>query len=468
VNETLEAGAIAIVDHLRHHGYQAYWVGGCVRDIEMGRQPHDYDIATNASPAAVMGLFETASHVGAQFGVVVVALGAHHFEVSTFRTEGPYLDGRRPSSVEFVDAERDVRRRDFTINGLLHDPLTHTTIDYVGGREDLARRVVRAIGDPSVRFAEDRLRMLRALRLAAELDFTIEKATFQAIQAQAAEIAIISGERIRAELVRLLTASGRKTGLERLHASGLLKVILPEAAAMVGVPQPPEFHPEGDVFTHTALALGHLTVLTPVLAMGVLLHDIGKPPTYTVTDRIRFNRHEEVGAILAEDICRRLRFSGDETERIVELVRNHLRIADLAKMRPAKAKRFLLREDFLDHLELHRVDCLASHGDMTEWEWATRAYQALLAEPPPAKRLLTGDDLIAMGYQPGPSFAKILEVVEDAQLEGRVRTPEMARALVAEMFPLEKVSAQSASGAGEDLEDVQGSEVNRDRPGGTG
>lgn len=465
--ETLQTGALAIVSRLREHGHQAYWVGGCVRDIEMGRPPHDYDIATDAPPATITRLFETASEVGAQFGVVVVAIGDHHYEVSTFRTEGPYLDGRRPSSVEFVDAEHDVRRRDFTINGLLRDPLTHTTIDYVGGREDLVRGLIRAIGDPRVRFAEDRLRMLRAIRLAAELDFAIEDATFQAIQAEAAEFSVVSAERIRGELVRLLISPGRRTGLHRLQASGILKVILPEVAAMVGVPQPPEFHPEGDVFTHTALVLGHLSVLTPVLAMGALLHDVGKPPTYNVADRIRFNRHEEVGATVADGICRRLRFSGDDTERIVALVRNHLRVAELAKMRPAKAKRFLLQADFLDHLELHRVDCLASHGNLTAWEWATHAYQALLAEPPPRQRLLSGDDLIAMGYRPGPDFATILECVEDAQLEGRVSTRDAAMALVRETFPLPSRLSVTTGEAGEDLMDVQGSEHPRDRRGGT-
>lgn len=431
---TLHAGAVAVVTRLRQHGYQAYWVGGCVRDIEMGRQPHDYDIATDARPEAVAGLFETATLVGAAFGVVVVAEGGHHYEVTTFRAEGPYLDGRRPSAVEFVSAETDVRRRDFTINGLLHDPLTHQTVDYVGGREDLARRIVRAIGDPDLRFAEDRLRMLRAVRLAAELEFSIESRTYQAIRTHASEITVVSAERIREELVRMLTAPGRSGGLRVLQESGLLQFILPEVAAMVGVPQPPEFHPEGDVFTHTVLALAHLKDPTPILAMATLLHDVGKPPTYEVADRIRFNRHDEVGAALAEAICRRLRFSAEEVARIVALVREHLRVAELSKMRPAKAKRFLLGEDIVDHLELHRVDCLASHGDLTAWEWATRARAQLAAEARP-ERLLTGNDLIAMGYPPGPQFGKILESVEDAQLEGRVRTREEAAALVREAFP---------------------------------
>lgn len=433
--DTLRAGAVAVVRRLREHGHQAYWVGGCVRDLEMGREPHDYDIATDARPEEVAALFEAATLVGARFGVVVVAEMGHAYEVSTFRAEGPYLDGRRPSRVEFVSVEADVRRRDFTINGLLHDPLTAETIDYVGGREDLAQRVVRAIGDPDVRFAEDRLRMLRAVRLAAELEFVIEPRTYEAIRVHAAEIVAVSAERIRDELVRLLTAPGRSGGLRVLQESGLLQAILPEVAAMVGVPQPPQFHPEGDVFTHTALALAYLRNPSPILAMGTLLHDVGKPPTYEVADRIRFYGHTEVGADLAEAICRRLRFSNEDVARIVALVREHLRVAELPKMRAAKAKRFLLRDDIHDHLELHRADCLASHGDLTIWEWAVRAREALLAEEPRPKRLLSGDDLIAMGYRPGPQFAKMLEFVEDAQLEGRVQTREAAAALVREAFP---------------------------------
>ncbi len=432
---TLRDGARSVVQRLRDHGHAAWWVGGCVRDIEMGREPHDYDIATEARPDAVAGLFEHATLVGARFGVVVVSVGGHQYEVSTFRTEGPYLDGRRPSYVEFVNAEADVRRRDFTINGLLYDPLTEKTIDYVGGRADLARQLVRTIGPPAARFAEDRLRMLRAVRLATELAFSIEGETFQAIRDQASEIQQVSAERIREELARLLTAPERDRGLRLLHESGLLRVVVPEVAMMVGVPQPPEFHPEGDVFTHTVLALAHVRNPTPILAIGILLHDVGKPPTFEMADRIRFNGHDEVGAILAEEICRRLRFSSDATMRITALVREHLRFKDLPKMRPAKAKRFLLREDFLDHLELHRADCLASHGDLTGWEWAVAAHRALLAEPPRPARLVTGDDLIAMGYRPGPRFKEILEFVEDAQLEGRVRSRETALSLVRQTFP---------------------------------
>jgi poly(A) polymerase len=431
---SLREGAIELVRILRARGRSAYWVGGCVRDLEMGREPHDYDIVTDARPEEVAAQFPGALLVGARFGVVVVPHEGHRYEVSTFRSEGPYLDGRRPSHIEFTDARSDVLRRDFTINGLLHDPLSGETLDLIGGRDDIAARRVRTIGDPEQRFAEDRLRMLRAIRLAAELEFEVEPATFAAIRAQGGGIPQVSAERIREELVRLLVSPGRGRGLRLLRESGLLGTVLPEVEAMAGVPQPPEFHPEGDVFTHTVLALEYLREPHPVLAVAALLHDVGKPPTITRTDRIRFNGHDEVGAAMTEAICRRLRFSGQETSRIVALVRDHLRVKDLPKMRPAKAARFLLQEDVLDHLELHRGDCLASHGDLSVYQWAVAARGALLAETAAPARLLTGDDLIAMGYPPGPRFAEILDAVLDAQLEGQLRTPDDARAFVARTY----------------------------------
>jgi poly(A) polymerase len=441
---SLREGAIDIVRILRSQGFSAYWVGGCVRDLEMGREPHDYDIVTDARPEQVAALFPEALLVGAQFGVVVVPHAGHRYEVSTFRAEGPYLDGRRPSRVEFTDARSDVLRRDFTINGLLHDPLSGRTLDDVGGRDDIAARRVRTIGDPEQRFAEDRLRMLRAIRLAAELEFEVDPATFAAIRAQAGATTQVSAERIRDELVRALASPGRGRALRLLRESGLLGAVLPEVDAMAGVPQPPEFHPEGDVFTHTVLTLEHLRDLHPVLAMAALLHDVGKPPTITRTDRIRFNGHDGVGAAMAETICRRLRFSGQETSRVVALVRDHLRVKDLPKMRPAKAARFLLAEDALDHLELHRADCLASHGDLSVYEGAVAAREALMKQTPAPARLLTGDDLIAMGYPPGPRFAEILDAVLDAQLEGQLRTTDDARAFVRRTYgPAEGSGAQS-------------------------
>jgi poly(A) polymerase len=431
----LREGALEIVRRLRRAGFSGLWVGGCVRDIEMGREPHDYDIVTNARPEQVTAVYPSARQVGAEFGVVIVPIGGRQYEVATFRTEGPYLDGRRPSRVDFADVESDVRRRDFTINGLLYDPLDGRTIDVVGGRADITARLVRTIGEPGLRFAEDRLRMIRAVRLAAELGFDIEADTFRAIQAHAAAVAGVSAERIRDELVRLVVSPGRGDGLRRLRASGLLAAVLPEVDAMAGVEQPPEFHPEGDVFVHTVLALERLHDPHPVLAMATLLHDVGKPSTQTRTDRIRFNSHDEVGAEMAGAICRRLRFPSADRARIAVLVREHLRVKDLPKMRPAKAKRFLLREDAPDHLELHRADCLASHGSLDVYHWAVAARDALLAESSPRRPLLTGDDLVALGYRPGPRFRAMLDAVWDAQLEGTIRTPEEARALVRERFP---------------------------------
>lgn len=433
---TLRDDAIGVVRRLRGAGFVAYWVGGCVRDIEMGRESHDYDVVTDARPEQTTPLFDHAVRFGAEFGVVVVSERGHQYDVATFRTEGPYLDGRRPSYVKFATAEEDVRRRDFTINGLLHDPLTGETIDYVQGRRDIERRTIRTIGDPEQRFAEDDLRMLRAVRLAAELEFTIEPATFEAIKVLAPSVMRVSAERIRDELLRLLAAPGRGRGVRLLDESGLLDVVLPEVAATRGVEQPPEFHPEGDVFTHTILALEQLRDPSADLALATLLHDIGKPPTMTRTDRIRFNNHDDVGAQMAERICQRLRCPSEQIERVVLLVKDHLRVKDLPKMRQAKAARFLLREDAADHLELHRADCLSSHRDLSVYEWAVDARRELLIARPSHPRLITGDDLIALGLQPGPKFKEIIEFVEDAQLEGRVSSRDEALALVRQTFPL--------------------------------
>ena len=401
----------------------------------MGRPPHDVDIVTAARPEQIALLFPRTVPVGVRFGVVLVPTESGVYDVATFRREGPYLDGRRPSFVEYATLEEDVRRRDFTVNALLFDPLDGSVVDLVGGRDDLAARRIRTVGDPETRFAEDHLRMLRAIRLAAELDFIIDEQTFQAIRAHAPAIARVSAERIRDELLRLLVSPGRVPGVERLRESGLLREILPEVAAMEGVEQPPEFHPEGDVLTHTRLALSHLQDPSPILALAVLLHDVGKPPTFRRAERIRFDGHDEAGAAMAEESCRRLRLSNDETALVVDLVREHLRIRDLPRMRPAKVKRFLARPNIADHLELHRVDCLASHGDLSTWEWARQAREHLTEEEQRPPRLVTGDDLIARGYRPGPRFKEILEAVVDAQLEGRVQTREEALVLVEREFP---------------------------------
>ena len=434
--------ALTVVRHLREQGYQAYFVGGCVRDLLLEREPADYDVATDATPEVVLGLFPRTLAVGAQFGVVLVVDNGQQIAVATFRNDGPYPDGRHPQQVSYTrDPREDVLRRDFTINGLLYDPLPsapaeHRLLDYVGGEADLRAGLIRTIGEPADRFSEDRLRMLRAVRFAARFGFRIEDATWEAVCRSHAAIAQVSRERVRDELLKILTEGGARRGFELLDASGLLADLLPEMAAMKGVEQPPEFHPEGDVWTHTLLMLEKLTSPTPTLALGVLLHDVGKSPTFRLAERIRFDNHAPVGARMAERICERLRLSRRDTEQVVALVEHHLRFKDVAQMRPAKLKRFLQMERFEEHLELHRLDCLSSHRNLENWEFVRRK----LAETPPEeirpRRLVTGDDLIALGYQPGPRFGEILRTVEDAQLEGEVRTNEEAVALVRRQFPL--------------------------------
>jgi poly(A) polymerase len=431
--------ATEIVRQLRKQGFQAYLVGGCVRDLVMGRYPKDYDIATDATPDQVLKYFPDSLSVGAQFGVVVVLREAGNVEVSTFRCDGRYTDGRHPGEVRYARTpEEDVRRRDFTINGLLYDPVKNRVLDYVGGRADIRDRRIRTIGDPLERLGEDRLRMLRAVRFAARFEFALDPAALEAIRQLAAEIRSVSAERVRDEILKILTEGQARRGFELLDETGLLREVLPEVKAMQGVEQPPEFHPEGDVWTHTMLMLNGLRpeTATPTLALGVLLHDVGKPPTFAIRERIRFDNHVEVGAKMAEGICGRLRLSSRQTERVAELVRHHLRFKDFPRMRRSTQLRFLRMEGFREHLELHRLDCLASHGDLSHYEQARR----LLEETPPQEikpaPLVRGDDLIAQGYKPGPLFKKILQTVEDAQLEGKVLSHEDALRLVAEEFPL--------------------------------
>jgi poly(A) polymerase len=422
---------------LRHRGHQAYFVGGCVRDLELGREPVDYDVCTDARPDRVQELFPRSLSVGAKFGVIlVVEDGAlencAQVEVATFRSDIGYSDGRHPDHVVYSDSpQEDVRRRDFTINGLLMDPATREILDYVGGRADLRAGIVRAIGDPRLRFAEDKLRMLRAVRFAARFDFQIERETMAAAQSLAAQITQVSPERIRDELTKLLTEGAARRGFELLEETGLLAVVLPDIENMKGVEQPPQFHPEGDVWIHTRMLLEKLPPnCTPTLAWGVLLHDVGKPPTYAPAagpgTRIRFNGHEEVGARMAEHICRDLRFSNQETEQIEALVANHMRFKDVPQMRAATLKRFVRLPRFEEHLELHRLDCLASHGSLETYTFVQR----FLVETPVEKvyppKLVTGDDLKGMGLVPGPRFREILLAVEEAQLEGRLQDRESA------------------------------------------
>jgi len=424
-----------VTGRLRQAGFEAYLAGGCVRDLLLGRAPKDYDVATSATPEQVQALFPRTVAVGAAFGVVRVLVpgpeGEAAVEVATFRTEGPYEDGRRPSSVRFSDARSDVVRRDFTINGLLMDPETGEVLDYVGGLEDLRSGTVRAIGDPRQRFAEDRLRMLRAVRLSAELGFRIHPDTLEAIREQAPLIRSVSMERVYEELSRLLVSPGRGAGLRLLEEAGLLRELLPEVAAMRGVPQPQEYHPEGDVFEHTVRVLEALRDPTVTLAWGALLHDVGKPLTYEVRDRIRFPRHDEVGAQIADQVMRKLRASNEQVERVVALVRGHMRVKDFPQMREAKRRRLAASDEFPELVELLRADCVASHGDLTVYEWIQAWLRERASEPLQPPRLVTGHDLIALGLRPGPVFRDILDAVYNAQLEGQVQTRQQALALAA-------------------------------------
>jgi tRNA nucleotidyltransferase/poly(A) polymerase len=434
--------ALQICEVLSGNGHQAYLVGGCVRDLELGREPADFDVATDAEPERVVQLFPGSLTIGAKFGVILVHEGDAQVEVATFRSDVGYSDGRHPDRVIFSrTAEEDVRRRDFTINGLLLDPRMGAVLDFVGGHDDLRAGLVRAIGDPDRRFGEDKLRMLRAVRFAARFGYRIEPATHEAIRKRASEITEVSAERLRDELTRLLTEGAARRAFELLDATGLLAPLLPGIARMKGVEQPPQFHPEGDVWVHTLMMIEGLTAgVSPTLAWGVLLHDVGKPPTFTPAtgpgDRIRFDRHVEVGTAMALEICRALRFSNDDTEQIEALVANHLRFKDVFQMRPATLKRFVRLPRFEEHLELHRLDCLSSHRNLDAYEFVRR----FLAETPPEQvrpeRLVTGEDLKKMGYGPGPLYKEIFRAVEDAQLDGALGDRERALAFVREKFPI--------------------------------
>ncbi len=432
-------GAIEIAAELRSRGFQAWLVGGCVRDLVLGREPKDYDIATEARPEQLLRLFPQAQLVGAQFGVVLV----EGVEIATFRSDHAYADGRHPEHVTFeTDPKQDVLRRDFTINALLLDPSALSSsspsssqvLDYVGGLSDLRAGVIRAIGDPAQRFQEDHLRMLRAIRFAARFGFEIDPATMAAIQQLHSHILRVSPERIRDELVRILTEGGARRGFELLDASGLLRDILPEVAAMQGVEQPPEFHPEGDVWTHTLIMLEGLHSPSPALALGVLLHDVGKPGTFRIAGRIRFDGHVELGERIARDILNRLRFSNAEIDQVIALIANHMRFSHVHQMRESTLKRMLRLNRFEEHLELHRLDCASSHGHLDNYEFAKTRFEQSAPEELRPVRLVTGDDLIAAGYPPGPDFSRMLELAEDAQLEARIHNTEEGLELVRATF----------------------------------
>ncbi|HZU27852.1 MAG TPA: CCA tRNA nucleotidyltransferase [Bryobacteraceae bacterium] len=428
--------ARSIVSTLRAHGFQGWFVGGCVRDALLGRDPKDYDVSTDARPDQVLALWPRAQQVGAKFGVVLVTDGGESVEVVTFRSDEAYHDGRHPEGVRFeTDPRQDVLRRDFTINALMRDPFSGEVIDYTGGRQDLERGLIRAIGDPAARFEEDHLRMLRAVRFAARFRFTIEPATLAAIQALHGEIARISPERIRDELSRILTEGGARRGFELLDESGLLTDILPEVAAMKGVQQPPEYHPEGDVWTHTLMMLERVPPDPPLtLSWGVLLHDVGKPPTFRIAERIRFDGHVEAGVRMTHDILCRLHYSNAEVEQVQALVANHMRFAEVFNMRESTVKRFLRLPHFEQHLELNRLDCLCSNGMLASYEYMKDRFEHAPEEELRPPRLVSGRDLIAAGYRPGPQFSRMLELAEDAQLEGRIGSREQGLELVAAEF----------------------------------
>jgi putative nucleotidyltransferase with HDIG domain len=431
-----EALARAVIAKLRSVGHQAWLVGGCVRDVLLGTKPKDYDVATDARPDRIMDLFPKSGRVGAHFGVVLVRDAFSQVEVATFRSDHDYEDGRRPNAVHFErDPRQDVLRRDFTVNSLLMDPETGEVLDYAGGRADLERRVIRAIGDPEARFREDHLRLLRAVRFAARLNFAIDPATYEAMKANHGLIRRVAAERVRDELVRILTEGGARRGFEMLDETGLLGEILPEVAAMKGVEQPPEYHPEGDVWTHTLMLLEGLKHPTPTLALGALLHDVGKPPTFRVAERIRFDGHVEEGVRMAHEILTRLRFSREQMEQVEALVANHMKFKDVPQMKESTFKRFLRMPAFEEHLELHRLDCLSSNGRLETYEMVRGRLAELTEEGLKPEPLLTGADLIAAGYHPGPAFTEMLRAVEDAQLEGRVRTAGEAMEMVRERFP---------------------------------
>ena len=440
--------AFHVLGKLRAAGYEAYLAGGCVRDLLLGREPTDYDVATSATPDVVLGLFPRTFAVGAHFGVVLVANGDGEgytvTEVATFRSDGAYSDGRHPDAVKYTkSAEEDALRRDFTINGLLLDPLQSaddlraSVIDHVGGLADLDAGVVRAIGRPELRFEEDHLRILRGVRFAARFGFDLEPWTAAAMRRLSPKTAAVSRERVRDELTKMLTEGHARRAFELLDETGLLAEVLPEIARMKGVEQPPQYHPEGDVWAHTLLLLAQLEPGCPLtLAWGALLHDVGKPPTFRrAPDRIRFDGHVEVGVAIGAEICRRFRFSNDETRQILALIQNHMRFADAQRMKASTLKRFFRLESFDQHLALHRMDCLAGGGNLDHWEFVRERYEATPEEAVRPRPLITGRELIAAGYKPGAAFKVMLRAVEDAQLEGTISTAAEALALIGERFP---------------------------------
>jgi poly(A) polymerase len=442
--------ANAICDALQNAGFQAFLVGGCVRDLLLGREPADYDVATSATPEQVLNLFPDGVTVGAQFGVILVPREGVRVEVATFRSDVGYTDGRHPDQVVFASSpEEDVKRRDFTINGLVMRHNTGEILDFVDGQTDLRAGIIRAIGEPDRRFAEDKLRMLRAVRFAARFGYQIEPKTFAAIRKHAREISQVSAERIRDELTKLLTEGRARTGFELLDAGWLLSIVLPEIAALKGVEQPPQYHPEGDVWIHTLLMLEGLPAgCSATLAWGVLLHDVGKPATFRSAkqtgDRIRFDGHVEVGLAIGKRILGKLRFSNDDTEQILSLVQHHMKFKDVGRMRPATLKRFVRLRRFEEHLALHRLDCLASHRNLEAYQFLLDFLRTTPPELVRPTRLVTGEDLLDLGFKPGPLVGEILATVEEAQLNGELASKEEAISFVHNKFWGKQVEYQKS------------------------
>ncbi|MFQ5963730.1 MAG: CCA tRNA nucleotidyltransferase [Candidatus Scalinduaceae bacterium] len=430
----LKETAIDIVKRLREKGYNALFAGGCVRDMLMGSVPEDYDIATDASPKDILSIFKKTVPVGVHYGVILVVENDFQFEVATFRSDGTYTNGRHPDTVTFCDAKGDALRRDFTINGMFYDPINNKCFDYVGGMSDIKAHLIRAIGNPSERFNEDRLRMIRAVRFACRFNYEIEGRTAEAIIKFHDRVSSVSAERIREELEKILTGPNPHTGIKMMDELNILKEILPEVTAMKGVEQPDNYHPEGDVFTHTLLTLSELDTSRKStgfhggweLAMAALLHDIGKPVTFEIADRIRFNNHDNIGAKMAEKICDRLRMSNAEKERIAWLVKNHLYLRNAQKMRISKLKRLFAHEGYPELAELYRIDSLSSTGNLDDYVFCQEMYEELQEEEVKPEPLITGHDLIALGLKPGPIFSKILDAIKDEQLENKITTKEQA------------------------------------------
>ena len=419
--------AVSIVQKLHDAGHYALFAGGCVRDYLMSEAPHDFDIASTAKPEEVEALFDKTIPVGKQFGVILVVIGDDQFEVATFRGESEYQDGRHPEKIWFTNAEEDALRRDFTVNGLFYDPLKQEVIDYVGGQKDLGNKIIRSIGVAEDRFTEDKLRLLRAVRFASTLGFGIEDLTWKATQKMASQINVVSPERIRDELVKIMTRPGAAHGFQLLSDSGLMQVILPEIEAMKGCEQQPEYHPEGDVFVHTKLLLEKLDKPSVTLAFGALFHDVAKPPTYEIRKgKITFYAHAPIGADMTKEIMKRLRFSNQEIKDVCEAVRYHMTFGDAQNMRSGKLKRFVMRPTFEDEMELHRIDCLSSHGMLDNYTFLQDKLKEYEVEDLKPEAFLSGHDVLKTGCPKGPKIRQLLEEAYDLQLEGQLKTREEA------------------------------------------